>query len=62
LEYIGSSAFSPGPRNKKLNLDLNLSGLSKLKVIDSRAFSGLGLTSVDLRGLTNLETIEKFSF
>ena len=62
LEYIGVSAFSPGFFNKKLNLDLNLSGLSKLKVIDDNVFSGLGLTSVDLRGLVNLETISYRSF
>jgi hypothetical protein len=50
------------PTSKKLNIDLDLSGLSKLKAINVSAFSGIGLTSVDLRGLINLETISEFSF
>ena len=63
LEYIGRGVFDRGSYNaKKLNLDLNLSGLSKLKVIDDSVFSGLGLTSVDLRGLINLEEIKDWTF
>ena len=61
LEYIGDNAFYT-QETKKLNLDLNLSGLSKLKSIDIGAFQGIGLTSIDLRGLINLESIERLSF
>ncbi len=65
LEYIGKGAFnlSDGYFNpEKLNLDLNLSGLSKLKSINIGTFQGIGLTSIDLRGLINLESIEELSF
>ena len=61
LEYIGSWAFG-FDLPKLLNIDLNLSGLSKLKVIEQGAFSSIGLTSVDLRGLINLENISDYSF
>ena len=65
LEYIGENAFNLDfltNNPKKLNLDLNLSGLSKLKAIKDSVFNGIGLNSVDLRGLINLELIAEFSF
>ena len=63
LEYIGLGVFAPEINNtKKLNLDLNLSGLVKLKVIGESAFKSMGITSVDLRGLINLEEISDSTF
>ncbi len=65
LEYIGEGAFNLSDvfsNPKKLNLDLNLSGLSKLKEVNDSVFYGIGLNSVDLRGLISLESIGTLSF
>jgi hypothetical protein len=57
LEYIGRGVFDRGSYNaKKLNLDLNLSGLSKLKVIDDSVFIiKLNLLVLQLFLETNLQ-------
>ncbi len=62
LEYIGDWAFAPSLGIKTLNLDLNLSGLTKLTEIGFSAFHRLGLTSVNLKGVNNLKNIAELSF
>ena len=63
LEYIRHLAFGIElGETRNLNIDLNLSGLTKLTEIGSDAFYNLGLTLINLKGVNNLKNITDGAF
>ncbi len=63
LEYIGNVAFEmKRDETRNLNINLNLSGLTKLTEIGFSSFANLGLTSVNLKGVNNLKNISYNAF